>query len=166
MNYPYVLISLFFTLVAFSVFLILQGKNKKKKNQRKNDQQIEDNFLFKKEIFLSSLETLAQHSDQERVVRLVVGHINDYLTMGVNPLKLGNLLQRFEIFTSSAHTQSSRAIELSAKIQHGILQKLSTYKLDSYCSLVGKDLEKGMESLCKTFIKKVGNDMLVVSNFK
>jgi hypothetical protein len=158
-------IIVFFTLVVFFVFLIFQGKIKKKENQRKDDLQIEEDFLFKKEVGVS-LEKLAQHSDQERVVGLVVGHITDYLTMGIHPSQLANLLMRFEIFDSSRGTQSERAIELSAKIQHGLLESLSTYNLDMYCQIVGNDLEKGMASLNQTFIKKVGNDMLIVSEFK
>ncbi len=158
---------LFIILVLIAVVLIgkLIWRQVEKREKRKAQKKVDENIEKQLEDYFSKMkiETLAKHSDKERMARIASARIEDYIKMAAHPKKLSNLFQNLGLFTATRNRWSTKEIELAALIQQYTLRNIDAHDMRVYQSEVCTDRKQGFTELNKSFLTKVHDDLLIWS---
>ncbi len=158
---------LFIVLVAVAVFILAkislsqQRKRDEKSAQKAVDKNVE--WQLEDRFHEITIETLARHSDVEKMARIASSRIEDYIYMAVHPKKLSQIFQKLGLFTAVRNNWGSKELQLAALIQQYVIRNLHAHDLRVYQTVVCEDKASGFEELNKSFITKVHDDMLVWS---
>lgn len=159
----------FFIVCAVSLIVFLTvispalARREKRIRQAKIDQEIERDLhkLIKER---HAIENLAQHSDYQRLAKIIAGRILEYIDMGVAPMKLAVMIQQNLMLDHE--TVPQKLAPLVDTVRRYVLEGLSGHTLNVYmytaCCL--SDHKVGLEKLNQSFLTRgVSKDSFVMN---
>lgn len=157
----YVLISIVALIAIIKFIFVLEAKSDAKKAQRNLDRNIENQLMDS--ISDHSLNFLAQHSDKEKIARILSARIQDLIELGIHPIQLANLFEKLGMSDVPMKTASNKEIEIAALTKQYILRNIDSHKLGVYQITVSKDRKNGFEKLNNSFVSKAEKNWLIWS---
>lgn len=108
-----------------------------------------------------TIELLAQHSDKQKIARIMAQRIYEYITMGAHPDKLIKVFKSLGL--SGATTKSDEEIMLVALIKDYVQKNISRTDLANYHSILMSDKSAGLSRLNTTFLVQTKKASFVYS---
>ena len=153
--------------MSLIVFLTIIGpalaRREKRIQQAKINQEIERDLrmLITKR---RGIEDLAQHSDYQRLAKIIAGRILEYIEMGIAPMKLAVMIQQNLML--DRETVPQKLAPLVDAVRRHVLEGLSGHTLNVYmytaCCL--SDHKAGLEKLNQSFLTQgVSKDSFVMN---
>ncbi len=157
----YILISIIALIAIIKFIFVLEAKSDAKKAQRNLDRNIENRLMDS--ISDHSLTFLAQHSDKEKIARILSARIQDLIELGIHPIQLANLFEKLGMNDIPMKTASNKEIEIASLAKQYILRNIDSHTLEVYQSTVCKDVKNGFNKLNNSFMIKAEKNMLIWS---
>ncbi len=146
---------------GFKLMFKLEAKSDAKKAQRNLDRNIENQLMDS--ISDHSLTFLAQHSDKEKIARILSARIQDLIELGIHPIQLANLFEKLGMSDVPMKTASNKEIEIASLAKQYVLRNIDSHILEVYQITACKDVQNGFKKLNNSFMAKAEKNMLIWS---
>lgn len=160
---PFFIVCVMSLIVFLTIIDPALARRQKRIQQAKIDQEIERDLrmLITKR---RGIEDLAQHSDYQRLAKIIAGRILEYIDMGVAPMKLAVMIQQNLMLDHE--TVPQKLDPLVDTVRRYVLEGLSGHTLNVYmytaCCL--SDHKAGLSKLNESFLTKgVSKDSFVMN---
>lgn len=159
---PFIILAIIAIAVAFKFILKWSDKRSEIKRQKTIiDPNIER--LITEEFSRLTMINITDHSDHQKIARLISARITDEMRLGIHPKQLSNIFKNLGLFYATQNNWSNEEIALSAMIQQYVLRNIDSHDIEVYEIRFREDKKQGLEELNRSFLMKAEKNGLILN---
>jgi hypothetical protein len=158
---PFIILAVIVTIVIG--FILITRWSEKKSRIKRQKTIIDPNIerLMIEEFSRLTMVNITEHSNHQKIARLISARIIDEMRLGIHPKQLSNIFKNLGLFYATQNNWSNEEIALSAMIQQYVLRSIDSHDLKVYEIHFSENKKQGLEELNRSFLMNAENNGLI-----